>query len=279
MEENSERGKWLSRLAGKKLAVFGTGFVAEMFWYALERHGLTEQVLCFAESEPGKPPRRFHGLPILGAEALGQLPEVLICLAVHAALAGELEGRLSALAPGRVVWIYPGLYELLYGVPVRRGVRIPRLELLRSQDADCHWISVRYLAARDYLRRSAEYAESREIYLRAMSAHCSPATAAQRLRGLEALADAAAERGLDECGPLLIDTRYRIIDGLHRLAVACVLEIPALSCDVAAASDIYDVLLGDKNRLPERVLPSLALTPAQRERLRRAKEELKESVA
>lgn len=274
MDKALETDSLLHMLAAGEIVIFGTGYVADSFWYGLDRYGLTAHVSCFLVSDPGGRDALFHGKPVFPLHEVELQPGAMVCLAVHGALSEELSRAIEARAPGRVIWIYPYLHRMIYGAPTENGIPVRRTDLVLRQDPASHWLSVRYLAARDYLRRAENYAQSREIYLRAMSAHCRPETAVKRLRRLEELADSMAARGFDRDCPILIDTRYRMIDGLHRLAVASVLEIGTIPCDIVSESPAYDLLLREQNRLPEHVLIRAGLTGAQLARLADAKREL-----
>ena len=51
-------------LETRQAAVFGTGFVAEMFYLALERNGLWDRIrFCVTTSAPGG--ETFHGRPVV----------------------------------------------------------------------------------------------------------------------------------------------------------------------------------------------------------------------
>ena len=264
----------LHALADAEIVVFGTGYVADSFWYGLERHGLAPQVACFVVTDAAGQAPFFHGRPVMSLRDFDFRPGTVLCLAVHRALAEELADTVAAGTQGRVIWIYPYLHGMIYGDPTASAVPVSRAELLRKQDPASCWISVRYLAARDYLRCADSYAQSCEIYLRAMSAHCRSETAEKRLRRLEELADSMAARGFDRNCPILIDTKYRVIDGLHRLSVASVLKIDTLFCDIVPASEAYDALVQERNKLPEHVLLRAGFTEEQMELLRCAKREL-----
>ena len=78
---------FLEELRSCDFRIFGTGFVSEMFWYALERHGLTGRVRGFLVSS-GKKGTVFHGLPVQTLDDEVISPGETVCLAVHEALAG-----------------------------------------------------------------------------------------------------------------------------------------------------------------------------------------------
>ena len=139
---------FLKELCDCEFRVFGTGFVAEMFWYALERHGLTDHVRGFLVSS-GKAGAVFHGLPVQiiteGEIILGET----VCLAIHEALAGEIR-PLLAVRTDRVYSVYPYLTELCYGKSIATEEWALQ-KLLEQQNPTYFWLTVRYAAARDHL--------------------------------------------------------------------------------------------------------------------------------
>lgn len=265
-------------LSADEIVIFGTGYVAESFWFGLERLDLTAKVSCFAVSDSSEHAEQLHNRPVRPISNVELRPDILVCLAVHSALAEELDRYLSDLIPGQFIWVYPFLYDLIYGKPLIKGVQRQRSELIRKQNSSFNWISVRYMAARDYLCCSVDYELSRETYIKAMSAHCRVATAAERLNNLERLADSMASNGYDDSCPILVDSSLRIIDGLHRIAVASVLKIDSIACDMVMESAAYDVLLGDNNKLPDYMLIKAGLSSMQLRKLAEAKQELIMSI-
>ena len=94
---------FLEELRSCDFRVFGTGFVAESFWYALERHGLTDRVRGFLVSG-GKTGTLFHGLPVQTVADGGIAPEEAVCLAVHEALVGEIRPLLAGGPTGSILY-------------------------------------------------------------------------------------------------------------------------------------------------------------------------------
>ena len=249
-----ETGELLKLLETKDLAVFGTGFVAEMFLEALRIRGLESRVRFFTVTD-AFPGQSFRGRPVRSLADADLREDVLLCVAVHASAAGDVREALRGYA-GPCVWIYPNLFELLYGTPVSGRCSLPLEELLAKQDPGEHWLSVRYAAIRDYLDRPERYPETRKLYIRAMSVHCEPTTAARRLMQMEELAVSMKEKGFDTGSPVCVDESGRIIDGLHRVCCAAYLRMKSIPATVYPASPVFDRVLSSRNRLPESVLLS-----------------------
>ncbi|MBQ9250012.1 MAG: ParB N-terminal domain-containing protein [Oscillospiraceae bacterium] len=267
----------LRELHRREIVVFGTGFVAERFWLALERTQAADQVSFFMTTAQVPTGTTFHGRPVCRPEERSLDADSLFCLAVHESLLPELEALLPGQLMDRGIWIYPNLWELLCGPALGTGIMLSRRKLLTRQDPGCNWITVRYAAIRDLLRQDPGAAASADRYRRAMAVHCGPATAEKRFRALERLARSVQERGLDPDRPLIVDTHGHILDGLHRFAAACALRIEDIPCTILPVSEVFAQILDDKNRLPDQVLRESGFSERDMEWIRLAKAELIES--
>ena len=267
---NSE--ELIETLRSRDFWVFGTGYVAETFWYALERHALIDRVRGFLVSR-GVNGVSFHGLPVLslspGVPGSGET----VCLAVHDSAAGEILPLLSGRTEG-LYRIYPLLTELCYGAPRRETESRSPKELLNCQGPEDLWLAVRYAVIRDYLSGGETLPLAAALYVRSMALHCGMATAERRLRFLYALADSMSAKGWREGTPVFIDERGRIIDGLHRTACGIYLGLEGIACRVYPASEIYDRLLGERNRLPQSFLLAQGFSAEELTFLRRTQTEM-----
>ena len=278
----------LRELGQSEIVIFGTGFVAERFYLALEKHRVWGRVLFCMVTKRAEGQAEFHGKPVCLPEERTIPDGALFCLAVHESLLAELEAVLPRSWMERAVWIYPNLWELLFGLPVEKNAMISRRELLEKQDPSLNWISVRYGAIRDVLRAEGgtdgKYgsdrgtdcglAESRELYVRAMALHCGVKTAEKRYQALRELARSMQAQGFDPSHPLLIDTDGHILDGLHRFAAACALGIDEIPCTVLPASGMFEKILDERNWIPDEMLDRAGVSEEDRKRIREAKKEL-----
>ena len=262
----------IRQLKIKDLAIFGIGFVAEMFFQALDLHGLTSGIQFFAVSN-AREGQQFHGKPVYSLEAAPFSETTLLCLAVHESTAKDLQKQMENY-PSKSVWVYPNLYDLLYGNPIQTDKTQALSELLSQQNQEEYWLVVRYAAIRDYLRRADAYSHTRKLYLRALSLHCGNETAVQRCGQMEELALSMEEEGFRRECPVLIDETGRIIDGLHRVACAVYLQIESVPAVVYRSSPVYDRLLTERNRLPECVLRDAGFTAEDMFFIRKAHDEL-----
>ena len=266
-----ETDELIQKLQTRDAVVFGTGFVAEMFYQALVRHGLADRIRTYTVTE-ARAGQRFHGIPVLSFRETAFPGDTLLCVAAHESALPGIEKALGS-APAEVVDIYPNLFEMLYGTPIV-GTSLPLAALLQAQDPDEYWLALRFAAIRDYLTQADRYIQTKDLYLRALSLHCRAETAARRCAQMEALADSMARGGFRESCPLRIDESFRIIDGLHRAACAAFLKIARIPVLIYPLSSNYDILLGEKNRLAGQTLLDAGFCADEIDFLRAAQKEL-----
>lgn len=232
----------LKMLQEQDYAVFGTGYVAGMLLKALEKQKALEHLRFFCRSE-AKAGESFHTYPVLPlqeAESRG-LP---ILLAVH-------DGNLASLPQSvRMIRVYPFLKDWLFGAPLRQEL-LRTAQIRQRQPEDQYWIAVRYAGIAGIKENDPA---KKELYVRTMALHSSRETAEKRLLALEKLLQEAEVHGLDPRRPLVLDEDLRVIDGLHRLAVAAWCTIPEVQTVIYPRSGIYEELFDERNRLPEHFL-------------------------
>ncbi len=263
------------KLKGRNLLLYGTGFVAEMALCAFEQQQLTDRIRGFLVS--GVPAAQsFHGFPVFSAADYAFREDEVILLAVHDALVPEIRSFLerNGVRNERIP-LYPYLYEMIYGLPVREET-LPLAELLKAQPEEPLWIAVRYHAALSIRRDDRD---GQELYLRLMSLHCGRNTAERRLENLKSLIRSVEEEGFRQTEPILVDEDLRIIDGLHRTAVCALYGVTEIRCAVVRRSGAYDRLLGDANRLEAGYLRAQGIGEETVGLLQRRKSEMTESAS
>ena len=246
--------------------LYGTGFVARAFFQALSERGLEAGVRSCVVT--GAPEGDFFGRPVvsLAEYAAGRSGTAegspLLCLAVHDSVRPELEESLRAAGVERYVWIYPNCQELLWGPVLQDTVRIAPADILKHQDPDQYWITVRYAALRERLAGIGD-GPAAEIYGKAAALFSRRETARARLDSACRLARSVAENGFDESCPIWMDSRYRVIDGLHRLAAALLAGTDAVPCRILAAGERFSRYLPEDNRLTPDAQRRAGLSPEE----------------
>ena len=271
----------LKTIQARGVVLFGTGFVAVKIVHTLAEQGLMDCIRGFVVSKDIT--TSFKGKPVwsLGQysemianrqneEILGEPP--LLCLAVHESLRATVEQTLSE-AGLEFVWIYPNYLELAWGPGTPFIVDIPVQKILQWQEPDQAWISVRYAALKECLSGKWDGPAS-VLYVKAASLFSKPETARQRLVYATEVARGMIDRGYDRNRPILIDSRYRIIDGLHRLACSVLAGCRTVPCLVVKAEERFQEYFPEENRLTEAAQTKAGLTLEEKDLLERARQEL-----
>ncbi len=240
---------FLALVRNNKTLIFGAGYVADTLWEALQIHHATDRVTCFMVSRGGDVTEK-HGLPVrLLQEVRPDGCPVLI--AVHEAGRREVMDLLDKAGFHERVFVYPLLHELIYGRPVtEKELRLE--DLLAKQNPDHYWLAARLCGVLG----------QRDLYCRAMAVHSSRRTAEKRYDELQKLKASMSAQGYDRKYPILIDTDFRIIDGLHRTVLAACCGMTEIPARIVKSSPSYDRLLNDTNFLPGSRLAEFELSAA-----------------
>ena len=271
----------LKTIQARSVVLFGTGFVAEKIVHTLAEQGLEDCIRGFVVSKAVT--TSFKGKPVWSLEQYSEfvmsqkrinlLPELpLLCIAVHESLRATVEQSLCK-AGLDFVWIYSNYLELAWGPFSSFVVDIPIQTILQRQDSDQAWISVRYAALKECLSGKWDGPAS-ALYVKAASLFSKPETARQRLAYATEVARDMIVWGYDRNRPILIDSNYRIIDGLHRLACSVLAGCRTVPCLVVKADERFQEYFPEENRLTEAAQAKAGLTPEEKEILKRARQEL-----
>ncbi len=242
----------LRRMREKGVVLYGTGFVARTFYEILRRRGEEGCLLCCAVTKGGG--EWWNGLevvewPRLPERVLARRDRPMVCIAVHEAVEPEIRRLVEATWPGECVWIYPWLFSLAFGQsdPPRR---IAVAEIMARQSLEDYWIAVRYAALEGReIAACGGVDQGREIYLKTQSVFSSPETARRRLERFYEMAAGFARRGFDPAYPIIMDREYRVVDGLHRLAMSLYYGVREIPCALVEPSPLYGALFGEGNRV------------------------------
>ena len=249
--------------------VFGTGFVATFLTDALQANGASECIRGYLVSAAADN-ECFEGLRVYSADDTAINRNTLVCVAVHESNRDSVLEALRRLGYENVVWVYPYLYDLIYGEPLYSRITIQVSHILSAQDPSYRWLAVRALAAEaccDECARiglsATQCKSAQDAYIKAQSLHCGSETAEKRLEALRKLVRSMARNGFDTQRPVLLDTNLQIVDGLHRIAIAWLLGIECISCDIVKASPAFDRLLTERNKMTDAALNEAGLSTEQ----------------
>ena len=259
--------------------LFGAGYVAGLFLSALEESSLPGRIrCCFVSGRPAGPPLR--GIPVFAwdretvrAACGAGRPAPLLCIAVHEAALETVRQTIGDGWPGPCAWIYPNLFELAFG-PFGETRTLAAEEILSGFSPEDGWLAARYAAAGPALAGDLSDAPETSLYLKAQAAFAGAETARLRLAACRRLAESFAGRGFDPAHPILLDGRGRVIDGLHRLALALRCGAARVPCRAAGGSALYEAFFDERVRFTARVRAGCGLTEEEERAFARAQRAL-----
>lgn len=214
-------------LKGKKIIIYGTGHVGRKFYRALQARGMGQQVTCFVRTRDVGQNERLDGVRVCRFDDIRMDEDDLICLAVHESIRGEIEETVRQRTD-HYLWIYPHLYELMFGEPECRDVELP-VEALFGDFGEDLRLGVR-LAAIEWQDGLNGFGS--ESYVRAQMLHCDKETALRRLEQFQRLIEDWKRSGYRKCHRLALTRGYGVIDGNHRLAMAVYTGQKTIHADV-----------------------------------------------
>ena len=250
------KGSVFGRLPAS-FSVFGTGYVAGVLYKALQNYRLEDRIKNYIVSnhEEGAV---FKGRPVMtpaeyARSAYGREP---VLIAAHES---ALEGIQMLLSKEQLdaQWIYPYLPDLLYGKPISDPVSLSLGEIISRQDPQEYWLAVRYGAVRAYYEHDPA---GEVIYRRAFAQFASGGSADKRLAFLHELIESVEKNGFDPDRPVLLDEKGRLIDGLHRVALARYKGVEKLACRIYPVSPDYESIITERTRFHERIALQSDLT-------------------
>ena len=240
---------FLTMVRNSRVIIFGAGYVADLLWEALQIHQAADCVTCFMVSRGGEQQAK-HGLPVWLLQDV-EPSDSAVLVAVHEAGRREVQALLDKAGFHHQVFVYPLLHELIYGQPVTEK-KIMLKDLLAMQNPEHYWLAARLCGV----------LKQKDLYCRAMALHSSLPTAEKRYEELQKLKSSIFENGYDRNYPILIDTDFRIIDGLHRTVLAACCGMTEIPARIVNRSPAYDRLLDDRNFLPVSRLREFGLSSA-----------------
>lgn len=207
----------ITMLETKKIIIYGVGYIAGLFLETLKKHGLEKNIVCCVVSEILKnADRRFEKLEIKQINEFDIAEDMIICIAVHESFVREIESTLEDINVSNYVWIYPYLFDLYYGSPIKKGMWIDMGKLL-PKDKERYALAVRWAAVADYYGKCPN---GFVWYKRAMTYLHNASAAEHRIEIFTQLIRNWEKAGYDGEHEIAINEDYEVLDGEHRMAVA-----------------------------------------------------------
>jgi hypothetical protein len=216
----------ISILRSYKIAIYGAGYVATRFYQSLKEHELDGNVFSFVTTTGSE--FDIDGKSVVAIEQLEVDERMIVCVAVHESIKDDIIVGLMEKGIDRYVWIYPFLYSLMLGTPMYRNVNVPISQIWNAVRDD-YSIAIRYLVIDNYYGRNLN---GYEIYIKFLSLFINEKTADKRLNQFIRLIKGWEQNGYDtsKCSSIFED--YKILDGMHRIAVASYFNQEFIMCNI-----------------------------------------------
>lgn len=219
----------------KKFIIYGTGYIASLFRKTLKKRGLEKNISGFVVSEIAKNvDRNFEGFEIKQINEVDFEGDMVVCIATHDSFVKEIESMLKQNAVTNYIWVYPYLFDLYYGYPLKRGEWIGMKELF-PKDKERYAIAVRWAAVADYYGKCPN---GFAWYKRAMTSLHNASAAEARIKEFKKLIQNWEISGFDGKHEIAINENYEILDGEHRMAVALYHGERTIKCRIYSGENI-----------------------------------------
>lgn len=246
----------------KKIVIYGAGHVGQKFYRILKMRGLEKQVVCFAITDSVKEMTLVEGIPLKCIYDISVQDDTLICLAVHETLLDETE-RVVKQITEQYVWIYPYLYDLMFGEPEQINAEVKISGILKTCQNDAR-LAVRLAAIEQY---DGKNSFGYDYYIRAQMMHCEEHTARQRLQQFKRLMEDWKKYGYRREYPLCLNRGCEVIDGNHRLALAVYHGQRTIFCNIYPTMIPLIDIHGQEPIMPRAVLMQHGFMQEDMERL------------
>ena len=219
------------KLATGRIIIYGAGYVAIRFFYALKKQGVAENVECFVITSGNK--KELEGIEVKNIDELAIEEGMFFCIAVHESLRAEVESTLSLKGVSQYLWIYPFLNELILGVPIFKNKKVSVQEIWAANKNN-YSIATRYLAVEKfYGQNDIGY----EAYMSGLSLFNHRETSRKRLNQFVELINDWEKEGYNAEKPIVLLADGSVLDGFHRIAIAIFHQQKELICDMYPVPD------------------------------------------
>ncbi len=253
-------------IADNEIAIYGAGYAAQNFYTALQIRNLQNQVKYFIVTDLEKTHREVHGVPVRALKDVVNEENIYICIAVHEAVKNEIEEYLLQSQIEKYVWVHPNIMEIALGEPLEHHKQTEVRKIIQQNSYDNYAFAIRYLAIENYYEKNTI---GYDVYLKALYLQCEAQTAQKRLNNFISLIDDWDKNGYRQDRDILIDEKKRLIDGTHRLSLACYHEMEYMYCDVFPYSDKYDKVVKKNHFLSMDMLKKNGFLPYELEAIQK----------
>lgn len=237
--------EFIGLLQNSKIIIYGTGYVANLFYASMKERKLSGNVEGFVTTTGNN--QMIDNFPVKSIDEISNDRELLVCVAVHEALKDEIINLLQEKGFENYVWIYPYQYALMLGKPIKLNCEIPVKELLKK-DSEDYGLAARHLAIDEFYGKNTD---GFEIYKKFIALYSERTTAEKRADKFRSLIEKWDKNGYDRTQTIGILEDGKIIDGRHRLTLACYHGLQTIACDVYPVTKKMEEIHSKATFLPE----------------------------
>lgn len=256
--------KLLNIIANNDIAIYGAGYAAQNFYTALQIRNLDKQVQCFVITDLTGGDREIHGVPVRTIADIVDKENIYFCIAVHEAIKNEIEEYLSKANIKKYVWVHPYIMKIALGDPIAYHKSVEVCKIIQQHCNDNYAFAIRYLAVENYYKKNSI---GYDVYLKALYLQCETETAKKRFNNFIRLIDDWDKNGYRQEQDIWIDESNRLVDGTHRLSLACYHEMQYIYCDIFPYSDDYSKVVKESHFLSMDILEKSGFAPEELEAL------------
>ncbi len=214
----------LGCLRKNNIYIYGAGYVAELFWDALDRVGIQNRVkgvLVTSVNEKSL----FHGLDVFSIDYFYPNHDDIICIAVHESLVDAIKAELRKREINKYIWITPFITDISLSSCFIQEICV-ETSALNNNIVDHLGIAIRYAAIDQFYQCNQQ---GYDLYKRGIAIFSNVETAESRLQWFISLIEDVDRVGYKQI-PICVDQNHEIIDGEHRYALALYHHIDIITC-------------------------------------------------
>lgn len=217
-------------LENENIVIYGAGSVGKRFYQLLKEKKLAYKVVGFAETDCNE---HVNELGVYVKKISLYKRNYPIAIAAHYVLLTEMEENLKVLGFSNYKWIYPELFDIAYGNPIKKNIDISVIALVKNSKN--MYTNILYLLAIEAIEK--ENSVGLELYRKYMQSFCSEQTTMLRIEYLKKRISEYKQNVIDDNYAIKLNNNKSIIlDGAHRVMLSYYYGIPLLKADLYNAT-------------------------------------------
>ena len=235
----------------QKFVIYGNGYIAKRLYRLIQRLGYERNVVNIVVTKAAASGIGVHGSPLHSIAEVNR--DALVLLAVHNTAALEMKRTLLALGFEHFIWIYPYLFEMEMGSPIKKCQPIETDALIKRYTRSCG-LTIYYLTLKDYCN---ENIYNGQLYIKFSSSYITTDMAEKRWKRFQRRIEQSLKNGYQQDYSIKVNEDYHLIDGAHRLVFAKYFHADTVFADIYAGhGEFYsEAGLGGDVFLHEKDLP------------------------